>query len=164
MKRLLLVCLFLLVSCGAPNLSAVDLEPVLVQSGDLPSGQTGSQVRDMAPGVFDSAPPPVKAIDQRFQEDGKDSGGVAVLLYEAPDKIESAYVIASEGMDSTVNDVGERAMGFHLKQELFGVQINVSSVAFTRCAAVVSIRFTGELDEAVVYAKRLDKRIQPLVC
>jgi len=34
----------LLVSCGGTDLNAVNLEPTLIQGGDLPAGFTGAQV------------------------------------------------------------------------------------------------------------------------
>lgn len=151
----------------AVPLTALDLEPLLIQPGDLPAGVVGSQVKDKAPPVFKDVPPPMKAIDQRFGlADGAIIGGVTVLLYDSPADLEKAYAVVVKGMGSSAypsTEVGD-------KTRIGGLTVRtqrIAEVTFVRCHALVSVSLSATPqpdDDTLTYAKRLDKRLTPLVC
>jgi hypothetical protein len=147
--------------------TALDLEPLLIQPGDLPAGVVGSQVKDKAPPVFKDVPPPTKAIDQRFGlADGAIIGGVTVLLYDSSDDLEKAYAAVIKGMGSSAypsTEVGDKARigGLTARTQ------RIAEVSFVRCHALVSVSLSATPqpdDDTLAYAKRLDKRLMPLVC
>jgi hypothetical protein len=172
----LLAALLALAACGggpaaAPATTAarttvpladIDLAPLLIQSGDLPAGLSGAQIKDTVPPGLRAVPMPAKVIDQRFQQNGTLAGGVVVLLYEAYADVESAFRLAvGEGKNSEPQyGVGDTARAW--------VPNNVvqrARVAFTRCHAYIDITFgQASIDEVTAYAKRLDQRLQPLAC
>jgi hypothetical protein len=148
-------------------LTALDLESLLIQPGDLPAGVIGSQVKDKAPPVFKDAPLPVKAIDQRFGlADGVTIGGVTVLLYDSPADLEKAYAVVIGGMGSSAypsTEVGDKARigGLTARTQ------RIAEVSFVRCHALVSVSLSETPqpdDDTLTYAQRLDKRLMPLVC
>jgi len=172
----------LLVSCGgeqhvvpafAPPATAVsapttvalkdiDLEPLLIQAGDLPSGMSAAQVKDAAPPALNDYPQATKAIDQRFQRNGKTAGGVVVLLYEQQSDLDQAKGLAAKTSkySEPLSDVGEQAKLF-LGTDLLPIR----GVTFVRCQAVVDVSMSGvDTREITAYAKRLDKRLQAAVC
>jgi len=143
-------------------LKDIDLEPLLVQSGDLPSGMSAAQIKDSAPPAMKDYPPATKAIDQRFQRGGKTVGGVVVLLYEQQSDLTTATALVTKiGKYSEVlPDVGEQAKLF-LGTDLLPVR----GVTFVRCHAVVDVAMSNvDTREITAYAKRLDKRLQAVVC
>jgi hypothetical protein len=172
---ILIVVLFLLAACGgqaaapapmaaqtAVPLTALDLTPLLIRSGDLPADLTGAQVKDTVPPGLKAVPTPVKAVDQRFQRNGDTVGGVVVLLYEAAADVKAAYrLTVGEGKNSEPWDgVGDTAR-IWLPSGLSPR----ATVAFTRCHAYVDVTIAqGSVDEVIAYARRLDERLQPLVC
>lgn len=167
MKTLSILALVavMLASCGGTNLKTVNLEPVLIQEGDLPAGFTGAQVKDTLPPMFEHAAPPTKALYQGFQRAGNGAGGVSVLLYESDTDRDATYADSVKGMgDGTQpqTDVGERAT--ILSSDSYSTLL--ADLVFVRCHAVVFVRFIGtkQPSDAAAYAKRLDQRLQPLVC
>lgn len=164
MLKWLIIAAFVLVSCGAPNLARLDLEPLLIQPGDLPAGISAAQVRAELPQMFEGVPTPIKAIDQRFQDGVGNAGGVSVALYEGAADRDAAYDKLVKGMTSDAQaytGVGERATSLTLD-----MVIQATDVAFIRCHAVVYVRIVGssDLTGAISYAKRLDERLKEVVC
>lgn len=155
-----------------------DIEPLLIQSGDLPSGYEPGQVFDQAPEMFSNLPAPDLAIDQRFQKNGETKGGVTILIYEEQWKIDSTYGILQKGLDSNndseatksvsheIKDIGEKAFYSYLHAEILSSVMDSQDLIFTRCTAVIYIRITDSMEEReiVAYAKRLDQRLKDLVC
>jgi hypothetical protein len=180
---IILVCMAtLLISCGgeqqvvpasAPPATAVvapaavalkdiDLEPLLVQSGDLPSGFSGAQIKDAAPPALKDYPQATKAIDQRFQRNNKTAGGVVVLLYDQQSDLDQATALATKASkySESLSGVGEQAKLF-LGTDLLPIR----GVTFVRCQAVVDVSMSGvDTREITAYVKRLDKRLQAAVC
>lgn len=171
-----IIAVFLLAACGgtpdviAPTtippttvpLSALDLEPLLIQSGDLPAGIAAAQVKDVAPLAFNGYPPTTKAIDQRFQRDGKAVGGVVVLLYEQQDNFNTARSLAMKISESSkpLDGVGEEAKAF-LGSDLLPIR----GITFIRCRAIVDVSISNvTIEEVAAYAMRLDKRLSGVVC
>ena len=99
-------------ACGSIPLSQLKLDSLLVQTGDLPAGLAGAQIRDTAPGMFKDLPTAENAIYQQFARGGDSAGGVAVFLYEDESKIGQAYDGILNGMGSDtkpISDIGEKA-------------------------------------------------------
>jgi hypothetical protein len=162
------------------SLSKIDLEPILIMPGDLPSGFSGAQVRNSAPEMFKNVPKSDNVIYQRFQKGGETVGGVIVFLYESTKDIEKAYSVIVAGFGKAGNEsgikteikplseIGEKAtlaMG-EVNIEAVGFSSKSSDLVFVRCHAVVHIRFGGISDAADIaaYATRLCKRLGSQVC
>ena len=162
--------------CAAPDLSELNLESLLIQSGDLPAGFEAGQVKDRAPAMFDNTPQPVQAIDQRFTREGEDRGGVVVLLYSASTDSDLAYTLVIDSMGDSVQeiDVGERASVISEVIEILGVNTGYAELAFQRCGAVVHVRFVknavfeaqARISDDVIsaYTRRLDERLEKELC
>ncbi len=145
-------------------LADIDLESLLIQSGDLPAGYSGGQVRSGAPAMFDELPPAIADISQQFEHNGGPAGGVTIFLYSTVALVRSGYqaILAGFGDDTVARvTVGEQA---RMVETGFG--FDGADIVFTRCAAVVHVRMTDGADAASVtaYAERLDDRLQPVVC
>jgi len=154
---------------SAIPLSELELEPLLIQPGDLPAGFSGAQVRDVAPGMFDETPTAENAISQQFERGGDTAGGVAVLLYDSKSEIEEAYALFVSGMAGnvqTVTGVGEQAAVSVWSLSVLGITRKGSELLFIRCGAVAHIRMADvvDIDTITAYAKRLDSRLEPVVC
>ena len=168
-RSFVVFALFVLTACGAPNLSEVKLEPLLVQDGDLPVGVDTGQVRDTAPQMFDSAPKPTKAAYEQLARNGQQIGGVTVLLYDDAARVKQAYDAVAGGMtkDSTdYSGVGESAKLLQTQFTALGMTLSTNEILWQRCNAVAHVRVVGVLDKEslVGYAKRLDTRLQQAVC
>lgn len=154
MQRLviLVAALALLTTCG--GLKNVNLEPALVQDGDLPAGMAAGQVSDGSAGSASGATGFVARIRRSIDPGGE----VGVILYDDDAALQHDFKgilpgVTVDGSPST--EFGTSAMDVG----------NV--VVFIRCHALVHIRLSAGSDthNAVVnYAKRLDKRLQSLVC
>jgi hypothetical protein len=153
-----------------PALSALDLEPILVAAGDLPAGYSGAQVRSDAPPMFDELPEAEYEIYQQFEHADSGAGGVTVLLYERAKAVQNAYefIISGFGAGSVQKvDAGEAGTAVQtadIYNQLIGEPM--VDLAFIRCTAVVHIRMTVQtsISKALAYARRLDRRLQSLVC
>lgn len=161
-----LVVLLVLSGCGGVSLADVQLEPLLVQSGDLPAGVGGAQVRETPPEMFNALTVGEQRIYQQLERSSSPAGGVAVFLYSDAEARTKAYVTLSEGLGETARDapgIGEEARVSALD---FPGIIKSTDLLFRRCAAVVHIRISGDTDTAPItaYAERLDKRLQEAVC
>lgn len=143
-------------------LAAIDLEPLLIQPGDLPAGITGAQVKDVAPPAFKAYPPATKAIDQRLQRDGETIGGIVVLLYEEQSALEQAKILATTTSEVSrpLDSVGEGGKAF-LGSDLLPLR----GVTFVRCRAIADVSMGRvAIEEVIAYAKRLDRRLAGVVC
>lgn len=158
----------------AISLADVDLEPLLITSGDLPADLTGGQIRDVAPKMFDGIPKAVQLREQRFARGGDAAGGVVVFLYENAGDRDAGYARVLDGMGETtpVDGLGDQSAQAAADAAALRAGIAYSDVLFRRCAALVHIRVGSpdvtSPDEVVItaatYAKRLDKRLQSVVC
>jgi len=183
----LIVLIFLITSCSTFTstpvpFSEIDLESLLVLSGDLPAGLTGAQVRDQVPEMFKDIGGYDNAIFREFERNGKHIGGVTIFLYESLDALDVAYDSIGDFGESggkeikntggemkitvgNIPDVGEEAKYWVVEGSFLGISLDGADLAFTRCHSVVHIRVdTANIDVIVAYAKRLDKRITELVC
>lgn len=159
-------------------LSEVDLDSLLFISGDLPTIFVGQQIASRPPPDIGSVPVAEKAANQKFRAGEFASDGITVLLYESPADLERAYgivldIMSEDNRATPLGQVGEKAM--LTEERMSGIQtagVSIPSstsanVVFTRCHALVYIDlFSSEADSEVAaeYAKRIDQRLQPLVC
>ncbi len=145
-------------------LSALKLDSLLVQAGDLPAGLSGAQIRDTAPAMFKAVPQADKTIYQQFARNGSPAGGVAVFLYEDNANVDKAYSVILAGMGSDSKPVSK--LGDKASIAILTVGMEGGDLIFTRCNGVVHIRMTGtsSADEITSYAKRLDTRLSEVAC
>lgn len=150
-------------------LSKIDLEPILIQPGDLPAGYTGAQVRKMAPEMFEELPPYEAVFYQQFEHEGDVAGGVTVFAFNEPKRLDLAYkkILSGFGEDSrTTTGLGDRASYVSHSTSLLGIDFKFIDLAFSRCSYIAHVRFTDtdNLTEAKSYAVRLQERLDPLLC
>lgn len=161
MRRLVALALLMLIaSCGQP----ANLEPLLIQSGDLPAGMSAGQVSENIPPIYADAPKPVRFIRQQFARGDEPAGAIAVLIYDQAAERDQAYTTISNGMGGAtpLPDIAERA-GF----SYLNIGLPSYDFVFQRCRAIVHMRMVGEslsADNLEAYAKRLDSRLRPAVC
>ena len=150
-------------------LSGIDLESIIIEDGDLPAGFSGAQIRDVAPGMFRDLPLAQNTVYQQLEKNGETAGGIAIFLYDSQENVEEAYNLIVDGMTDDAelsNNVGEKATTLSMSMTALGITTKAAEIVFVRCGAVVHIRMTGtsDVDSVVAYAKRLDRRIEILVC
>jgi hypothetical protein len=164
----LVVALVLLLGGARPNLTQVDLEPLLIQAGDLQAGVSGAQVRDIAPKMFDGMPTAANTAYQQFAQGSRQIGGVAVFLYEQDVSVGYAFVAKGMIESEPVAGVGEEAIATLPSATAAEFGLDYVDILFRRCGAVAHIRMSGdppfERADAIAYARRLDKRLQEVVC
>ena len=160
----------LLISTNVPTptlipLDELDLEPLLIQGNDLPSGYTASHVKEIGSDSYKwISNHGIANISQSFAHNGEDSGGVTVFLYTNTEDSKTAYLEQLESLGSETKsavDVGDENAYVHIS--ILG---DVVELSFRRCLAVVDIKMfdNDDPDDVIAYAKRLDKRIEPIVC
>lgn len=160
--------------------SELDLEPLLIQSNDLPPEINGSQVRNQPPAIVPDLPQPDKQIFQAFgRTDGGtvfENSGVYVFIYDnLPDAKNSYLFILAAMQESRVQGaspsfpkevniddrVGEQSAWMDSPFMDFKPVIDL---AWLNCHAVFFVRILGNSDAAISYAQRLNQRLSPLVC
>lgn len=161
MRRLLLLALFAFTAaCGQP----ANLDPLLIQAGDLPGGMTAGQISDTMPPIFDKLPQPTRFIRQEFVRGDQPGGAVSVLIYDQAADRDAAYasIVADMPPGAALPNVGERATFGYI-----AVRTQIYDLVFQRCKAVVHMRMSAprlSADNLEAYAKRLDSRLRPVVC
>lgn len=153
-RRLFLILLLGLAACGGPDLARLDLAPILIQDGDLPTGMTAGQITDGSSGDTIGASGFVARTERAIAPDGS----VTVLLYADDAALQRDFAAVLPGV--TADGVPTDAVGTQAR-----TRGNI--VMFVRCHALVIIRFAISRQmtaQAMGYAKRLDARLQPLVC
>jgi hypothetical protein len=155
-RRLVLLGLLaaLLAGCGGPNLKTVNLEPALVQDGDLPPGMVAGQVTDGSMSGGAAASDFVNRIERDFTP----VGHVLVILYDDDAPLQRDFKgilpgLTADGAPST--EVGTQAVTDYR---------GLGHVLFVRCHALVHVMLSASELATLNYAKRLDKRLEPLVC
>lgn len=146
-----------------PSLKEIDLSTVIFQDGDLPAGFEPAQIRSELSDFSDGVPSPDNFISQSVSRNNKHGGIVDILIYEDLSKIKPVYDLIVPEMpgDEESADVGE--FGTVAMNSLI---LNTASLTFARCHAVVTFQFQGSFNsvDAVSYAKRLDDRLQKVIC
>jgi hypothetical protein len=160
------------------SLSDIDLEPMIILSGDLPAGYSGAQIRDTPPVMFAEIRGYENTIYQQFERNGKGAGGVTIFLFDLIDQRETAYSLIVDGFGKTENTsatktrvaelsgVGEKAMYVTIEASVAGITVDNIDLVFARCHSVVHVRMTdtASVDYISAYAKRLDKRLAEVIC
>jgi len=186
-----ILSIFVIVSCNSTTptalptltpspvpLSEINLEPILIISGDLPAGYSGAQIRTTPPEMFNNITNFNNAIYQQFEKDGKSAGGVAIFLFESVDNADIAFQKIVGGFGESgesanlkttvenISNVGEKATVVTIETSLSGLSMKFTDFAFVRCHAIVHIRMsdTVNADYLTGYGIRLDKRLSELVC
>jgi hypothetical protein len=150
------------------SLDKVDIEPVLIQSGDLASQVAGGQVKELVPILFKGITEPSRVLTQELDRNGVPFGSVTVFLYNSAKERESAYTemlraiaIKAESGGASQAGIGEQSFGGVFANNLPGF----AEIVFVRCHAAVHIRInSSDATDVTTYAKRLDKRLESLVC
>lgn len=154
-------------SCGRRTLSDVDLEPLLIRPGDLPSELTPGAVRIIEPD------PEVLYHDQALEQEivtrnGELAGSVHVYLFRSKADRDSAYdlfslVESQEGIEPfSVPRIGDSTSARYIDGGF--------KIVFVRCYAVATIwlktvgDYTLEASDIVQYAQQLDQRLASEVC
>lgn len=143
-------------------LAEINLEPLLIQPGDLPAGMSGGQVTIGRPpdsnkpgGVARGLPMSDNEIHQQFERNGESTTNwvnwVSVFLYKSNNDVTTVYDLIRTGFpgswrssDSavifekkTLNNVGEKATIATMDDPIFSRLVDI---VFVRCNAVVRIR------------------------
>jgi hypothetical protein len=149
--------------------SELDLESIIIVSGDLPAGFSAAQVTTLFSETgYNSAPD--YFISQGFSNNGEVGGSVKILIFEIESDAKSAYTVSSNivpGENKESVELGESGLGatFDLSY-IAGISMKGATVAFKKCNAVVYIQFIGttNLRGVIAYGNRLDSRLEPFVC
>jgi hypothetical protein len=154
-------------------LSDINLRSIPFLPGDLPADYSAGQFRydNLMGGVTGY----VNGIYQEYKMTGEKAGWVSILLFDSVDRRDSAYSVLIDGLGKSgqpipgieiivaqSSDVGEKAM-YNI---MSGPGENTSTLIFIRCQAIADITLIhkGDLPTITNYAKRLDERLQPIVC
>jgi hypothetical protein len=161
MKRLFILLLFVLASCGSPS-----LDSLAVQSGDLPSGYgtfTTAMPWQIYPGIPESA---TVAYHEIYQGSDKrnEVGHISIVRYNTAVLLERAHQaileqVAVESEPNGVAGIGDRAVSTGPTPSW-----DNSDVLFVRCTTVVHVTFPEPVSVVEAYAKRLDERLSKAVC
>jgi hypothetical protein len=196
-RRIVLLILFVLIltACGEivapavtttpprptpdPNaaqlpMGTVDLESLLFQSNDFPSGVAGGQITGQAGKIFETLPRAEQIKVQLIELDGVSIGGVTVFLYDTPATAQAAYAMAAEGLPEearTVEGLGDVSLGAYRDREMFERQPGAAHL-FQRCRALAYIVGDSDVEPGgavqnetwISYAKRLDTRLSTVAC
>lgn len=185
----ILYILLFLVSCAKPTpipeptpipsptpilLSEIDLEPIVIQAGDLPAGFTGAQISHYGKNIYGS----VNDIKQELANNNQSAGFIEIYLFGDLEKAEKIFTSKTNSLGksnvsdissttvSEIPDVGEKATSASSRISFFGLDTYVIDFVFIRCSAFVNIRFsdTSNTQSVINYAKRLDERLSKLIC
>jgi hypothetical protein len=155
------------------NVSKINLESILPQPSNLPTGITNAEIRNTLPDLYNGIDPTAKKIYQEFEKDNKYIGGIAILLYNSGSDAAANFTIilwhmGGNGHNVDVENLGEEARSSVPGEPLIlgGGGGNGTDLLFQRCIAVVHIRILGEVDRdnLIYYAKELDDELIPIVC
>jgi len=157
------------------NLAEIDLESILIQTGDLPAGYSGAQIREQAPEMFSKLPRGEVSVYQQLAKHGDSAGGITVFLYSQSEQVSKAYSLIVSGFGTSEDnslltkvtrslpDIGEECTATSMKAKQPYVQ-DACDLAFVRSSAVVHIRMSNATEDDIAsYAKRLDKRLKNLL-
>jgi len=182
-KLLILIWLFMLASCTSLMPTATDIairptetptvdfeslrgqfEQSLVQTGDFTDNFTGQTIFDIPPldpqYPYEILPTADLIVRQEIRNEyTKKTGDVIIFLYQETQSRDNAFGTVKWSNNSV--DIGEKGAWTSAK---FWTD-NWTEIVFTRCHAFVFISIHGLSGELTAnYARRLDRRIGPLVC
>ena len=151
----------------AVPLSEIDLEPILVQPGDLPGHLEPEQISRRFDESGRELPTPANYIFQNFYDPDGSGGAVSIFLYENLILADTSYSMATaiplhDSIGNLIDEeIGERRRGY-------GGSLNTFEKArfqFLRCGAFVDIIMADATKiDIVIYARHLDERLIELLC
>jgi hypothetical protein len=153
-------------------LKDIDLEQILIKTGDLPAGMSSAQVVKEVP-VDEGFPASVNQLEIQLAQDNKAIGFVRIFIFETDRDVEKAYTsLAATSTEyvkiENIDNLGESATAHSTYVPLkFGLApIQFAEVIFRRCMAVVVTQFTNtsQTQGAINYGRRLDDRLRGIVC
>ena len=152
-------------------LSQLDIESLLVVDGDLPEDIVPDTItNENAVGSVEELDRADAVFTQYFLLEGGEGGGVSVFLFESLGDVQAAFGKVSTMMNGPVAyyEVGEQARieNFLIPIVADVAPIEGSRLIFSRCHALAVIQFPRAEDLPAMerYGKRLDERLQTLVC
>jgi hypothetical protein len=159
-------------------LSEINLEPIIILSGDLPIGYSGAQISDTPPEMYDGIEGCENYIRQQIGRNGKSAGNVSIFLCDLINQRDVIYSLIVDGFGESSDEsgikgtvaelpgIGEKAMYATIEGSVAGISVDVVDFVFVRCHSVVQILMTdtANVDYISAYAKRLDKRLTELIC
>lgn len=165
------------------QLTSVDLEALATQPGLLPASFSMTQVSQRVPTVVGQVPPPTQVLATTLQRNATSAGNVTILLYPTRAQRDEAFGVMTrqEAVDdfggrikvnvvTSTPTIGEQADGSSRSEKIAGSFSSAEDrVVFVRCAAVVSVRVTGQTpaglsEAATAIATTLDTQLAPIVC
>lgn len=148
-----------------------DLAALLFKTGDLASGFAAGEPSDTAPGMFAELPKADAVVSVPFMKQAEQAGGITAFGYKDVATRDQAFARVAKGMKpipgkavvKRTDEVGEQAIIGLFK--LAG-DLEAADVLFRRCSVIAHIRLVGENsgEDAVAYAKKLDRRISQSAC
>lgn len=152
------------------QLAKVDVSPILIQEGDLPSGFTAGNIKEIEPDYFQWDQAKKQEI---LASDGTTIGTVSAFLFASDDDQSEMYsmyrqVESREGIiPYEVSGIGD----CETCKPIFSISGCDIRVVFTRCTAVGVIELDAgcsqreyNFDDLVTHAKRLDESLKSIAC
>jgi hypothetical protein len=151
-------------------LDEINLEELLIMPGDLPTDFEGQQVKsELSPTLKAiEIPEGINMVSQAFRNGDWASEGVTIVLYKSAEEAEKHFTDKLNTDLPEVEGLGERSLISEGGTLCEGCAIQI---IFIRCNALVFVDVFDQLrsrdtvyEIITTYAKRLDTRLQPLVC
>jgi hypothetical protein len=148
----------------------INLEALLILPGDLPAQFEGQQIRSHFPERLNGLgiPEGINTASQSFRNDEWASDGVTITIYKSADEAKTNFTDNLNNKLPKVDGLGDDSL---INEEGTLCDRCSMQIIFIRCNALVYVDIFNELadrdavyETITTYAKRLDKRLQPLVC
>jgi len=157
-------------------LSGINFDNLLLLDGDLPQGYIYKPITDDTNSINENITGQDKRASQEFSKEGTGFGIVSVFLFEAIEKRDQAYNLASGEVDKVnesvqvgqtqnidLKDIGEKGrLTIHTI-----LSSRFSTLMFVRCHAYVYLSMTNDDELSSVtksYARKLDARLTNVIC
>lgn len=164
----------LLCACGgtaavptpAPTVAQA-IGPLLIQTADIPPGDTADPVQSEVSGLlmYFNLPPKRELRHQELFKDGKRDGWTTVFLYPSTTDQKLVYQNFVTQIGDTghpLDGIGEQSFGDEPTTDSSG---SINDMVFVRCGAIAFISWDSpSMQTATDYAKRLDQRLTPILC
>lgn len=151
-------------------LDSIDLEELLILPGDLPTNFEGQQIRSELPEALTKIgiTKGINTVSQGFKVSEWGSDGVTITVYRTAQEAKDIFVEKLNTDLPKVEGLGDLSIVSEGGTLCEGCSIQV---LFVRCNALVYVDIFNQMatrdyvyETITTYAKRLDERLQPLVC
>jgi hypothetical protein len=144
--------------------SEMKLDDFLIQSGDLPAGYSGAQIRQKLSDIAKVATKADYSINQQIAKGNDAVGSVDVLLYEDIESAKAAYIAIKKNMIK--RNITDPKIGNESLASSTTLILEVVDVIFRQCNAVahVQIMNTSKRDDVIAYMQRLSDRLKEISC